>query len=652
MNTTSESTKKFRADIQILRGFAVLLVVAYHADIPLVPAGYLGVDVFFVISGFLITRLIKDKIHADDFSISQFYFRRAKRLLPAAYVTFTAVTVLSPFFLASSEINDFRAQAAGAVSFTANFVLWRQSGYFGGEAELKPFLHIWSLAIEEQYYFILPALMLIIPHRLWKPSAVILLGASLALCLYMVSKNPSATFYLLPTRAWELAAGSVGALIAMKWQSGKLVKQLFWPSLVALITLPMVSIANFHPGPDAILICIATLIVILRNHESLPENYVTHAMSRVGDISYSLYLVHWPVFSFLNNSWVGDAPPPFTLRLGCIALSVVLAFMLNHYIEEPMRRTSIRSPIRLVTGAAFASVALVLTVFLIAGSVQSERDYAEARRANYGMNAACEFKGDFSPLPECRNSDNPTLLVWGDSFAMHLVPGLLANTSKIPSIIQATRSACGPLIGTALIYNGQSALAEDCAEFNDSVLRYLKETSSITTVVLASPFSYYVDTASQFKLLDRDKVSGEYLTIDQSVKTTVERLRSTVDAVRALGKKVVVVAPPPSGGFNSARCLERLDNDLPSLGETVGCRISQLTYMRDSRLVLQLLRKLPDEADVGVVSFDGYLCSAGFCETRINGKIVYRDAGHLSYEGSTLLATETKLLERISTLAR
>ena len=648
---------RYRRDIQALRGFAVLVVVFYHGKISFFSAGYRGVDVFFVISGFLITRMIKHAIENDRFRFSDFYFRRAKRLLPAAYVTFLVTALLAPLFLTSLEMNQLPAQMAGAVTFTANFVLWQQQGYFHGAAELIPLLHVWSLAIEEQYYFILPALLVFVPRRFWLRGAMLVLLASLA--LFLVRIDNESTFFLLPGRAWELMIGSVGALIVPGERLRRALKILFWPALVVLLTLPVVSFTVYRPGPEVVLICLATIIIILAHHPLLSVGPAMHGLSKVGDMSYSLYLVHWPLFAFFNNVWVGPSgsEQPTGIWIGLILLSLLLAYLLNRYVEEPVRRAKIKGTLGNLVRTVATSLSLILitigTSHLAAGA--SSKDYAYIRRVNDGFGAACRFYKDFQALPECRNSDHPEILFWGDSFAMHLVPGALGAQGGAPRIAQATSPVCGPLLGLGAVQEQgdiNRKWAEHCIDFNAAVLAYLKRTDSISLIVLSSPFEQFVNKG-EFRLLKRDGQDGSEQLVEAGVAEAVAGLKRTVDAVRAMGKRVVVVAPPPSAyGFDIGRCIERIDNHLPILGVTDDCNIDKATYHKMRGNVLEFLAALPQQADVEVIRFDDFLCDSRLCRTYIDGTFIYRDAGHFSHEGAVYVTNALSLLDKIRQAAR
>ena len=255
-----------RADIQFLRGIAVLLVVFYHASFSFFEGGYMGVDVFFVISGFLITGLIKKGIEVRTFTFANFYYRRAKRLLPAAYTTFLVTCVMAYFLLTTQELSDFYNSMIGAITFTANMVLWGQGTYFGVEADLKPLLHAWSLSVEEQYYLIVPAIMVFTPRRFWSLILVVAFLASIAACVVLYNFQNAAAFYLFPARAWELLIGSAGAVYYDRVNRDGYIKHFFWPSLIGILYLSINPFGGMHPGPDALLICTFTLLIILINN--------------------------------------------------------------------------------------------------------------------------------------------------------------------------------------------------------------------------------------------------------------------------------------------------------------------------------------------------------------------------------------------------
>ncbi|WP_051952498.1 acyltransferase family protein [Methylocapsa aurea] len=651
----SGQMKEIRTDIQALRGLAVLLVVLHHAKMPFLPAGYLGVDVFFVISGFLITGLVKAGIERGDFRFSEFYFRRAKRLLPAAYVTFLTAALLAPLFLTSKELSDFAVQMIGAVTFTGNFVLSQQTGYFQGAGDLKPLLHVWSLAIEEQYYLIMPAALVFVPARRWLPLMVGVFAVSLILCAIGGHVKPVTTFYILPTRGWELAIGSIGALIGADSRLYRYARALFFPALLALLAIPFFPFGGNHPGPDALIMCLATIVVILRHYPMRNFGAPVLMLAAIGDFSYSLYLAHWPIFAFANNLWAGEEAghPPIAVRIVALVLALGLGYLLYRYVETPVRRSNFRFSGNLLAKTLAASLGLILIPSGIAAATPGSADFQHIRRINFGFDRACEFGDRFVSKPECRNSEKPMIMVWGDSFAMHLVPGLAATSGEM-GVIQATRANCGPLLGLAPIekvfrFGYNKNWAEGCIAFNQSVIDYLAHAASIETVVLSSPFSQYVDSAS---VVDLKKADGAFEIIEPSAESALAGLRRSLDALRSLGKRVVIVAPPPSGGFNVGGCLERLIEGKPFLGAPQDCQIHLDDYHQLKRGVLDFLARAASQLDVKIFRFDAWLCGANSCRTSIDGIFVYRDGGHLSYDGSRLLAQRTDLASTLRSLAR
>ena len=648
----SPSHERYRVDIQSLRGLAILLVLLHHAKlVPWLKAGYLGVDVFFVVSGFLITGIIQRGLLAGSFTFYGFYFRRAKRLLPAAYVTFVATVVAAPWFLTRPEMRDFLWQLAGAITFTGNIALWMQTGYFEGAAHLKPLLHVWSLSVEEQYYLLLPAALVFTPRRLWRIGVIGVTVASLALCLALVSVKPGATFYLLPTRAWELALGSMGVLVLQGSKAGVWLGRLFWPALAALVVLPFFPTGAPHPGLDAAIVCIATLVVILRNHPGANQRVALRPMVWLGDISYSLYLVHWPLLAFAANAWV--SPVPGRVRATMVVLAVLLAWALHRWVEQPVRLAPWAPSRQLAGGALAASVAVMVTGLLVADwrTPATQMNFAEIRRANVGLSAACEFSDVYRPIPECRTGEFPAILIWGDSYAMHWVEGIRHSTGA--SVMQATRSTCGPLIGLS-VFRDEGAYnrtwATKCVRFNDDVIAELRGRPDVQTVVLASFFGQYL-TGNKLIVRAPDGAEQE---IEGSEDLAVQGLLATVQAVRAMGKRVVLVAPPPNAsGVDFGRCLE-----LKAGGKTIwgadkpDCAMDEARYRHAASSVHALLKRVSREADVPVFWPDEVLCSGGTCAVELDGVPLYRDVGHLSYDGSRLLGTKLGLGERLQKTAR
>lgn len=638
----------FRTDIQALRGLAVSLVLFYHAGFDFLGAGFLGVDVFFVISGFLITDMVRKEVEAGRFSFKTFYFRRAKRLLPAAYATFLASAVVAPFALNAQELQDFIKQVWGAVTFSANLVLLMQTGYFSGAADLKPLLHTWSLSIEEQYYLLLPAFLAFTPRRYWVPGGVLMFVASLGMCLGLQSFKPTATFYLLPTRGWELGVGSMIALMpGLMLRLQPVLAALFWPAVAVLAVIPVFPTGLPHPGLDALLVCLATAVVIARRHPLLERALVSRALARVGDVSYSLYLAHWPPFAFLKNASVSTVTPLQSLLT--LMVGIGLGLLLYRCVEMPTRRWQPQPSRRFALGTLAASCGVIGVPVAMAAGLASDVDYAHVRRANDGFSSACVYETPFSPKPECQSAPNPSVMVWGDSFAMHLVPGIVATTRR--GVQQATRGNCPPTVGLAPLSDVfyQRPWSEACIAFNDSVLDYLRRTKSIEVVVLSSPFRQLLtpeDPRNHWRTLAHQ--DGALVEGEASIERAEAALRATVRALTGMGKRVVLVAPPPASGFSIGACAERRAQGKLVLGAPrADCDVPLEAYRQRYARTARLLDALKGEPGLAQVSLDGPLCDASRCVSHLDGQLLYVDSVHLTHEGAVLLARKLGLAAQL-----
>jgi peptidoglycan/LPS O-acetylase OafA/YrhL len=632
------AARPIRIDIQLLRALAILLVLAHHAHLPIVPGGFLGVDIFFVISGYLMTTLIDQGLANGTFTYSGFFARRARRILPAAYATMIVTALAAPVLLDSAEFRNFVAQLAGTFGFVANVVLWRQSDYFGSAATLKPLLHMWSLSIEEQFYVVLPILLALSVARLRLALVCLLTAGSLALCVWFVRQSPSAAFYLLPTRAWELGLGAAVALLVRR----QLVPRR--PSPVArvaagvlVVAIPLFATERGHPGLAALVACLATAVLLVPGTEPGRMQNALRPLLPIGDRSYSLYLVHWPVFAFANNVYLLPVPQ----HVNVLLLLVCVLWMEAQYrlVEQPLRHVQLTRP-RVV--ALVAVPVLVVGASTAFAAADTDPRAIAARAPNTGLSASCDYSGlsEYAPRPECRTSQAAETMVWGDSYAIALVPGFAATSPQ--GVVQATRTVCGPFVGLAptndFLY--PRSWAEGCLAFNRSVLRYVAAHPEIRTVVISSALAQYVPGAEDrgWSMLVED--SGGTRIRPQRLEYLTGALERTAAELRRLGRRVVLVAPPPTDEFDAARCLDRRDGGNPTIGPDPECPYSRARYVRLRKPVLDFLADVRARESVPVVSLDDALCTADVCATELDGVPLYRDEGHLSMPGAALLGRQ------------
>ncbi len=467
--------RDYREDIDWLRAIAVLAVVAFHFETPAVFGGFVGVDIFFVISGYLITGIIASEVKSGIFSFAQFYERRVRRLLPALYAMVALTAIPSFHYLLTSERQEFFRSAAAVATFTSNFFFWFQTGYFDHAAVEKPLLHTWSLAVEEQFYLALPILLWALlrsfrGHRLALPAFLSALTlASFALCIWLMKTDRSAAaFFMSPPRAWEFMIGGLVATPGLPVLRHALAQQIARGIALVLLAIPIFSLRQGpgFPGFNALAPCIGAVMFIWSGigvPTRLRRRFSPLNVARFfGQISYSLYLWHWPLFTFARFSKSGlvlDA----TDKVALFALTVAISYLSWRFVEQPFRERTLAPTRR----AAFR-VAGLATIVLLAGSAggmflslrPSDADRAAARLEaynDYDYRQIYRFGTCFSTPSGSVDSACLTLapgktniLLWGDSLAAHYVHGLgKATDPQAENILQATQPACMPTFDAA-----------------------------------------------------------------------------------------------------------------------------------------------------------------------------------------------------------
>ena len=456
-----------RPDIDGLRAVAVLLVVLYHAGLGF-PGGFLGVDVFFVISGYLITGLLLKDLATGNFSLGQFWLRRIRRILPASCVMLVCVLLLGCWLLLPADLVELSRSSRSYLLFSANFFFWRNTGYFDGSVDLKPLLHFWSLAVEEQFYLLYPLYLMWFPPLDRRGKG--LFGGLFLLCLaagfYGHLRHPSAAFYLLPCRAWELLLG--GLLWSLPVRQAMLLRPFtslgVGVGLVSILGSALVPAAAWSRWfPPGLIACCGAAIVILAGQAQtgLCTRLLSQRLLRgIGVISYSLYLWHWPLLSFLRHVEVELQLPVGGVwyRLGCVAVALGLAIVSWKLIEQPIRkkRWFVTDRRCVWTAAVVSIVCLAASESLIQLGGLPGRFDAQVLRYAHPHGSDARFTRSMSAADvrsfavyACgpRESARRWLLL-GDSHAMCLLGGLepLAQQAGI-RIDQATRFATAPLPG-------------------------------------------------------------------------------------------------------------------------------------------------------------------------------------------------------------
>lgn len=661
----------YRPDIDGLRALAIISVVIFHAFPSRLPGGFIGVDIFFVISGYLITGIILKAQSGDGFSLLEFYSRRIKRIFPALIVALTFCLVAGWYILLAGEYKALGKHVAAGAGYVSNLVLMFEAGYFDIASELKPLLHLWSLGIEEQFYLFWPLLLILALRVNFNPLVLItlLLTSSLLLNVANITQKPTEVFYSPMFRSWELLVGAFLAyinlharhefeLVAKRFllrnpldNGNKLANILAWSGFAAiLLALFVLNRERSFPGWWALLPTAGAVCLIAAGNQAwLNQHILSHkAAVYIGLISYPLYLWHWPLLSFARILKTGS--PSFLQRLGIVILSGLCAWATYWLVEKRLR---FRQHWGIAAGLFVTLVLLGVAGFQVYRQAgYPDRDpQAEIMARNVGA-SAWEDQG-LNRQPDCAEKFGkdmqyceiynigkpPTVLLIGDSNANHFYPGLAITYAKTnDNLLNLGQGGCPPLFGLNVTMQEGDL---HCENSRDKALNYAIETSSINTVVLSMLGVGYATGKREINGNEQSFIRISYRdnqTLTEPLAILESAMRETLTQLVRAGKHVVFITSIPMLDFDPATCVRFRPWQNMTAPLRTPCAMPQKKVTKISgEYRSMVMRVLHDTPQVKIWDTARELCDGENCWAMIGGELLYRDSVHLSLEGSILM---------------
>ena len=609
----------YRADIDGLRALSVLAVMLYHAEFDFFAGGFIGVDVFFVISGYLITQMVLSDFAKGNFSIQHFYERRVRRILPALLTMLLATTPLAYIFFSSELLVDYSATLLGATWFSSNFVFWGEAGYFDRASEYKPLLHTWSLGVEEQFYLLFPGLLWVFyKFKGQMLGLALVVAASFLAAQVGLIQEAEWPFYMLISRAWELGLGAMLAAALTHPRISAVLVAGLWAELLALsallaILVPVMTFSELTATPGPLLL-FPTLGACLLIWSAPQTRYLRGLLSLkwvvgLGLISYSLYLWHQPVLVF-SRIFLGEALS-VQWRIFMLLGTVPLALFSWHYIERPFRSAGSVSRGRLVIVVATMMMALTAAAGALYYVGLSDRQATAGVGGDVGHDRYYEVVDKtfdrcekaylqhrielWQDIPRCHKSKRtaaPSVAFFGDSHAEQLFVGAesLLDSSSI-----------------YLIRGGLPFLGNDRFQ---GPFRYLEESNGIKVVVFSA---YWLE---KIQILGGDEFATQ--------------LFSTIKWMVTRGFKVVLMMDAPDFGFDPALCISK--NKL----NEARCDITREQHDGDQAVYRELFIAIAKHSNVELVDVSKAICGQSTCSMLSEGRLLYRDNDHLNLIGSQL----------------
>ncbi len=641
-----------------LRAIAVLSVVLFHVDLTVLPGGFIGVDIFFVISGYLITKNITSDLHAQKFAVGTFFYRRFRRLFPALLVTIFLTFVCGAALLSPAHFAEMSGSAVSALFSVSNFYFWFDADYFGTEASLKPLLHFWSLSVEEQFYLFWPFLLLfatkILHHdRLWLLFVVLAL-VSTAAAEYVLTVDPAAAFYLMPFRIVEFAIGALCVSKARFWKSD------FANNLATIVGLVGIAVALLtysestrFPGISALLPCLATALIILSKDSRVATKLLGGTWPvRIGLISYSMYLVHWPVVVY----WKYITASPLTAidQAIIVILCFVLAQGLYKLVEQPLRLQKAEEPFkkRNVVLAALGVLAVAITVPGVhaysKGGWYWRVNPSSAQHQVYGQ---CRDKMTTpNETKLCtvgsESDDAHKMLLVGDSHTSNFRAALdyVGQELGIKVSIEQT-PGCPHLVGAyKLRLEGRRESRIDCeklvTDWEQRVARGQYEYVGFASrwSIMLEPTEYGALTLNTQYLASRENPQAGLV---QSRATFSDSLAKTVELIERSGSKTILFSQVPPLGKNIQDC-DQVPNMIisrDSYPKRCAPGISRAAMIDRVLFTNQAIEEISSPNVLHVIPSD-YFCDESHCVSFEQGSALYQDTNHLSYAGSMWMAED------------
>ncbi|HEY8099158.1 MAG TPA: acyltransferase family protein [Burkholderiaceae bacterium] len=629
---------KYRADIDGLRAIAVLSVVGFHAFPEWIRGGFIGVDIFFIISGYLITSIIFDNLKKERFSFIEFYSRRIRRIFPALLLVLIACYVCGWFVLLASEFAQLGKHIEGASWFVSNFVLWNESGYFDNASDTKPLLHLWSLAIEEQFYIVWPLLIWLA----WKRKinflvvTLLILMASFAINAATISSHPIATFYSPLSRFWELLVGSALAYVTLYRQDIKRNFNARYPNLLSGLGIALIVIGiailnkqSAFPGWWALLPTLGAVLIISSDNKAWLNQKVlsNKVMVWFGLISYPLYLWHWPLLSFGQVITAGKLPDSYKVIL--VVLAITLAFLTYQLWEKLLRHKGNK--------VAFTLLLTVLAIGCAGWSIHArqglefryrkmmtfsdvmKRDFTKWEDKNMYPTGTCTPGFIYPEAHICLQSKpaaDADTIVFGDSHAFHAYWGIAKSFGEQGHVVKLIGKGGCPFF----LYHPDQASDRVCLDTFKEQLDWIIKTPKVKYVFI----------------VHRNAISNQSPTDD--VISYSALIDKTLDALSRSGKEITYLMSNPEVHLNPRLCTGKLP-----LGRVIDKESCTFPLSRELKLqqtyrtaLSTILGKYPA---VKVYDPANLLCQQGTCQVIQNGRTMWMDDNHISESASYLQGT-------------